>query len=165
MDEPESKEFEYRLTSPAKFSQDGDMVNATFVTLKPPSSRQSKFAGALRQGFMQALREQMNNDKIMEAAEAARVDAETLGEEDPQDPGEEEANPAEGHNVINMVAMSEKVDYPKFIEAGKKLLGSGAMLFNGATQAKENPIEKMDLWDVEEIIGRYIQNFINTSRR
>lgn len=165
--EPESEskdEFEYRLTSPVKFSQSGDLVPAEFVLLKAPTSRQAKFAGFLRQCFMQALREQMNNDKLMEAARAAQ---EAAGAQDPQDPGddeEQEDDSAEGHNVINMVAMAEKVDYPAFLEAGKKLLASGAMLFNGGTQAKENPIEKMGFWDLEEILGRYIQNFIHTSR-
>lgn len=163
--EPESDELEYRLTGKLSYSAGGDMHPAEFVLLNPPTSRQSKYAGALRQGFMQALREQMNNDKIMAAAEAAR-EAANAEDQDPQDPGgeEEEDNPAAGHQVINMVAMAEKVDYPAYLDCGKKLLASGVMLWGGVHQAKESPIEKMSLWDLEEILGRYIQRFINTSR-
>ncbi len=163
--EPESNEDEpltYRITHPFKFSSDGDLIKCEFVTLKPPTSRQSKHAGFLRQCFMQALREQMNNDKVMAAAERAR---EVMDNQDPQDPEDEttEDDPTAGHSVVNMVAMAEKVDYTKFLDQGKKLLGSGVMFFNGGTAAKENPIEKMGLWDLEEILGRYIANFINTS--
>lgn len=153
--------FEYKLTSPMKFSNSGSLDDGEFVVLLTPTSRQSKYAGFLRQGFMQALREQMNNDKLMAAAEKAREDAEN---QDPQDPGDVEEDLAAGHQVMNMVAMAEKVDYAAFLDAGKKLLSSGAMLFNGAVQAKENPIDKMSLWDLEEILGRYISNFIHTSR-
>lgn len=165
--EPESipTQIEYQLTTPVRFhsSAAGGQEEATFVILKAPTSRQSKFAGALRQGFMQAMREQMNNEKLMAAAQAAAKAArEAAGgedlEEDPQD-----SEPS-GIQVMNTVAMAEKVDYVAFLDAGKKLLASGAMLFNGSVFAKENPIEKMSLLDVEEAIGRYISNFIHTSQ-
>lgn len=161
--ESESAEFQYRLTSPMRISKSGDFEPVEFVLLKPPSSHQSKWAGALRQGVMQALREQMNNEKLMAAAEAAQMAAAEEEGEGPQDPEDEEEDNTEGHKLINMVAMAKDVDYPQWLEAGKKLLGSGVMLFNGGTVAKEHPIGKLGLWDLEEILGRYIQNFINTS--
>jgi len=166
--EPEATVPQYKIVYPLRYSVGGDFEPVNFVTFVPPTSKHSKLAGYIRQGFMQAMREQLNNDKVMAAAVEAREAAAAAGstpDESPQDHSidSEEYNPTEGHDVMNMIAMSEKVDYPAYLDVGKKLLASGVMLYNGSVQPIPATIEKMGLWDLEECVGRYIQNFINTS--
>lgn len=148
-------EFEYQLQLPIKFAKDGGENEGTFIMLSAPTSRNSKEVGAIRQAFMRALREQLNNDEVIEAAREQR---------EAQEDTEESQESPSGHQVCNMIAMATKVDYSDFLEVGKKLLASGNVaMVNGAVSMKVSLVDRLSLFDLEEMLGEYITNFINTS--
>ena len=165
-------EFEYPLSKKVRFSVvggSGQFDQAAFITLKAPTSFQSKPCGALRQSFMRAIREQMDgNAELREAALAASDAAEAPDNEDDEDaldkdPEEEESLAQIGAQICNMVAMSS-VNYDNFLEAGKMLLVSkGVASFNGGSPVKSGRVDDIAFLDLEGMIGCYIKYFINTS--
>tara|TARA_Y100000310_G_C20103041_1_gene543645 strand:+ start:39 stop:503 length:465 start_codon:yes stop_codon:yes gene_type:complete len=148
---------EIPLGTPLEFSQGGSIETAHFIRIFPPSGKNTGEAGQLKQCFMRALKEQVEDNMTKGLSPEAQDEAEEA---------QAEQNLAEqGQGVCAMVSMSTTVDYPKFLEVGKRFLTMGGVALIGPTDIplKSGTVEKLTLADLEAVVGGYVAHFISAS--
>ncbi len=130
---PLLKSFQYGTKS-------GDSVEATWVELNPPTTKNSRECAYLKQAFFRASNETSSDE------------GETRVEGDAKGPT--------GAGVIAVMAMSTSVDLAETMEVARKLFTSkGIALVQGEMKLTLNLIEKMSQDDFEGMLGEYLVNF------
>ena len=174
MSEEESDLIEGQMDVPIrtafKFAAGGHEVEVEFMRFNAPTAKDAREAAALRQGLMRGIHEQLEDENVatmveeareMLAEEAAKKGQSTQGEISMPD---EDQDLEMGASFLGAVAMSKTVDYGDFLETFKKLLAGGRIgKLNGVTSPKATTIDKISFWDLENLAGLYVRNFIQDS--
>ena len=135
----EKKEVIYSLLSPIKYAQGGDEVEANFLTLLSPTSKQLKNCARLKQAFFRAIKELNSNE------ESSEKDAQITGPD-----------------CINLLYMSS-AEMDKVLLEAIELFRSGVVLVEGGPLLKDAHIKQMAHEDIEGMLGEYLANFIIAS--
>jgi hypothetical protein len=135
------KTFTFDLTEPIEYSSGGELVSGTSITLYAPKPSQRKKAMHLKQIFFQAM---------SEAAEDAKPNDDNADKKVPE---------IEGGMLLVIIAQS-KADYVEFIETGRSLICDKNAKINDAEYLTTVTMDKMDLDDMENLVGQYVANFI-----
>ncbi len=135
-------EFDFELTKKFKYSYKGDYVDASFITLKAPCSKDIKNCAPLKQAFYQALRQQASTQESREETENAEID---------------------GDAIMMLMNMSNDVDMGKVLLHAKELFSSGVAVVEGETKLTKPLIDLMSIDDFESMTGSYLSNFILAS--
>jgi len=137
----------YQLRDPFKYARaDGDIAEATFVSLTAPNYRQLPKSTPLKQAFAAAVNEMTtaNGAKASDAAQAA--------------PSDESADiePAQAMQVL----YAWSGDATKALLHAADLFKSGAAMVEGEVKVTEAILDKLSDRDIEGLVGTYLVNFI-----
>jgi hypothetical protein len=130
------------LKKPVPYAKKGEIENATFVTLQPPTFKQIDKVAPLKQAFMSAIKE-------------------LEGVEGTAEPGESEQE-ITGGQVMAIMYRSQVNMAAVFVHA-QELFKNGGALLDGEAKLTVPLLEKMELSDIEKLVGEYIANFIMPS--
>ncbi len=133
------KSFTFDLSEPLEYSRNGEVVLGEKIVLYAPKPAQRKKAMKLKQTFFQSLPKgdgsaQQNNK-------------------------EKESEEIEGHMVLFIVAQSD-ADYAEFIETGRSLICDRNAKIDDAEYLTTFTMDKIDLDEMENMVGQYVANFI-----
>lgn len=140
-------EFQFELTTPIKYHSGGEEVEGTFITLTAPSYKQMDKCIPLKQAFFRAAA------SINDSVEEANVE--------PNAPAEAAGMTPEG--LIALFYQSEEDMVKVFLYGVELFKSSGVALVDGSVSMKQLLIEKMSQDDLENMLGRYMINFILAS--
>ncbi len=132
-------EFDFELTQPFAYAFEGSSVDATFIRLKAPNSKQSRLCAVLKQAFFRAL-PKIDFDDTDSSAKA------------------ETDSDLDGDALIAMIAMSD-VDLGEVLEVARKLFTSGLASVDGVKDLNTLMTERMSQDDWESMTGAYMANF------
>lgn len=155
-------EFEYQLKKPIEISDggaggSGGMITVNSITLIAPSARNSKAATGLQRMVNQSL-SASRTDKEPTAEDKKKAEEEAQKNKDKPI---RERFPAK--DVINILAASNL--------AGNTLEDANGFLFsllsNGCAKmndkpAKQGDLDKLGLYDLQNILGEYVANFLSS---
>jgi hypothetical protein len=133
-----SSPIEYTLQQPVQYASKGELVEAMFVTLNPPTSRNMTECAQLKQAFFRALPK--------------------TGEVEVDAPEGEQAE-LTGEAVMTMITMSPDVELASVLVTGRELLTSGLALIDGEEKLTKPVLDNMSADDLEGMIGEYMVNF------
>ncbi len=137
-------EHDFYLLVPISYSSGSSQHNATFIRLFAPSSKVSRECSALKQAFLRAVPIPEDKDKAAAAAAASADSSDTL----------------KGSEVIEIIALSAKVDLPDVLEVGRRLLlAPNIVKVEGEAKLTSALMDRLDQEDFENMIGEYMVNF------
>ena len=139
----EDRYHRFMLENPVMYgSKSGDRVEAEFIELRPPTTKNSRECAYLKQAFFRAASDQSDGSDSDQSAEVQ---------------GTEEGPSAEG--IMAVISMSQSVDLPDLIDVAKKLFSSGVAYLDGEMKLTSHVIGEMDEGDFEKMLGEYLANF------
>lgn len=131
-------EHQFTLTRELKYSSHGDQVNASFIMLKAPSSRNKRECAFLKQAFLRA--------------------SHSLADDSKEKP--EKAPKLTGNDVVTMLGMSKEVDLGEvYVVAQKLFTDGGVALIDGEAKFTKHVADSMDQDEFERMVGEYLVNF------
>jgi hypothetical protein len=140
-------EFEFELKeSVIEYANNGEKVAASYLTLKAPSPKQTKFFMKLRQFFMQALKENVSSFNTSGTSKTDNDNAELKGED-----------------VMSMILMSS-VDTDKMLDIFESLLPDVCLL-DGKVSILPYMIKQIYPDEMGMLLGDYLANFIVPSQK
>lgn len=136
-------EIQYELKEPFEYAYKGETQAASFITINAPSFKQMEHAVPIKQAFTAAISEI-----------SGTVDAEGV-----------EASDSEGVTGAQVMQLmyNWSGDMTKVMVHAQELFKSGVALVDGEEKLTKPLIEKMQMTDVEGLVGAYIANFIAPS--
>ena len=141
------KEVIYNLSEEFEYAFKGEVRNAKFVTLKAPTVSNISSVAKLKQGFMQAISGQKNEENKKKKT----------GDND------EDLNDLTGALIMAMLSMSD-VDYAKYLETAKSVfIESEICLIDGELKFNKSLFSKLSFDDMEGMTGEYLRVFILSS--
>jgi hypothetical protein len=135
-------EFNYELTTKFKYHFKGEVVEASFIALTAPSSKNIENCAPIKQSFFQAIGEQSKNTN------------------DRSEPTDEDID---GDSIMMLIQMSKTVNMSSVLMHARELFSSGVALIDGETKLTKPLIDLMSIDDFEGITGQYLANFILVS--
>lgn len=145
------KEQTFTLSAPLEYSSKGDTLQATFVTLIPPTSKLMKQCSAIKQLFYRAAHFVQKNNVNKNSEEK---------DQDESKNDDEESDDNEG--LYDVFYLSD-IDIEDVILAFRKLYKAGGILIDGEVKVTDPLIDKISLDDFEKISSIYLGNFIAAS--
>ena len=137
-------EVNYELQNPFKYAFKGDQVDASFITLYAPTYKSMENFLPIKQAFTSAVTE-------LSASDLAKAEKDS-----------DESQDIDAKAVIQVLYAWSGDMHKVFLHA-EKLFRGGAAKVEGETSFTAPMLDKMDLVDVEGLIGTYIANFIAKS--
>ena len=136
-----SRPIEYELKDGLEYAKGGEMVEASFVTLHPPSAKHLTECADLKQAFFRSL---------------------------PDDDGREldkskDLPELDGDAIMTMIAMSRNVELKVVLLTAKQLFKNGVAFLEGEQKMTTPLLEAMSLDDLQSMTGCYMVNFILAS--
>lgn len=141
------KEKIVNLNSPIEYHAGGDSVEAGFVTLLAPTSKNLAECGRIKQGFMRAavdISERSSNKEV-----------------DKKDDGDDDGSMPTATEVMQMIYLSS-VDVSTLLLEFREMLKNVGLL-EGEYKMTSPLISSLSPFDVENLLGEYISNFIAAS--
>ncbi len=143
------------LTSRVQYGgKDGNLHEATFVTLRAPSSSAFKTAAKIKQQMIRAIMGEQRKrltDPLRTAQPAAPAPEETKTEA--------ASERATGADMMQMLAQSD-ADLGELCELVRDLiLAHGVALLDGEVKITPVLLERVSLADFESIVGEYLATF------
>lgn len=143
-------EHEFKLNVPVKYHSGGDHHEGSLIILKAPSNKVRAQRGALKQAFMQSIREAEDNTKVT---------VQTDGNDDTVIQDNEIAD-----YILMMLYSSKTIKIATIIEEFKQLLTVGkCALVEGEVPMNALMFDEMDADDCDRMMGEYMANFILAS--
>ncbi len=140
-------ECHFELSRPLKYHSGGEEVEGTFITLAPPTYKQMDKCVPLKQAFYRA-------------ASSITDDAVEAGTETNKSSDDTQLTP---DGLISLFYQSDE-DMVKIVLYGVELFKSpGIAMVDGAANITQLLIEQMSQDDLENMLGRYMVNFILAS--
>ncbi len=144
------KEYNYELQyGPLKYAKDGELVEAEWITLNPPTSYNSKECAFLKQAVYRSLPERTPEEveKAKETLKEQEVEAVITGEE-----------------ILMLLYKSQHVELANVLVVARDLFSSkGIALVDGEEKVTKKILDEMHPQDFEEMLGEYIARFIMAS--
>ena len=131
----------YELDTPFDYAHKGEKIEASFIELKAPTSRNMRECAFLKQAFFHSL---------------------------PDDKGEEDGEKGDpsavsGSQVISMMYLSHDVDMVPVLGHAKELFTSGVAMVDGEEKLTKPLMDTLSQIDLENMLGDYLINFIVAS--
>lgn len=139
------KSIDYQLETPVPYAFEGNMIEGTFVTLYPPTSKNIVECAQLKQAFFRSLPKDQNTEDVTEDDKSKAEDALT------------------GDAIIALLSMSTEVDLGKIMLTARELFSSGVGKMEGETKLTKPILDKVSFDDLEGMLGAYLVNFILAS--
>jgi len=141
-----------KLSKPITYAYKGENVEASFITLLPPTAKHIHLTGLIKSVFQKNAVEFRQNQKLVDqVADAA--------ESQQKEGGEKEVG---SDDVWGLFYMN-----PDSIEqvmiAGKELMSSGLFLIEGEVKLTKPLIDELSTEDFEKVLGEFMANFIVAS--
>jgi len=138
------KEFEFILQEDLQYADGtGGFAKAKKMLLRAPSTKQKKYSIKLRQGFMQAVKSNVDTfSKSKNTAKTSSSHEEMKGEE-----------------ILGLMLMSD-VDMVGFCDTFKDLLIDGCCLVDGKIVLTLSLYEGLSDEETSRLMGEYIANFL-----
>lgn len=133
-------EFNYELKTPFKYAKSGEQLEAMFITLKAPTSKNIKENSFLKQAFFRSLPKQ------------------NISQDNEQNQIEDNIE-ITGSEIIAMITMSDNVELITILLTAKELFSSGIALVDGEEKLTKPLIDKITQDDLEDMVGSYMANF------
>lgn len=134
----------YELKVPFQYTSSGDIFEASFITLKPPCSKQLEQVVAIKQAVLSAVREVTDTA----AAEGSS--------DDPTD-----GSAITGAQVLSLLYAGSGDVFKVFLHA--KEVFKRVAFVEGETAMTVPLLDKMDIVDLERMTGEYITCFLAPS--
>lgn len=136
------QQFNYILEKQFQYAFKGDMVSASFITLKEPTAKVTKNCGALKQAFFRAMQERAGDADV-----SSEDSGNSVMEIQPDD-------------VLMIMSMSNNVDMSELYDNAKDLfMISSVAMIEGETKIGPAIMDKISLVDLDGMIGSYLVNF------
>lgn len=156
-------EYQFQLTKPIKYHAKGDEVEGTFITLAPPSYKQMDKCVPIKQAFYRAAFSiDDGSGKVKEKANTTFDDKTNTSPDDETNTSknDEDMTP---EGLVALLYQSDE-DMVKILLYGVELFKSpGIAMLEGSVQVNQLIIQKMSQDDLENMLGRYMVNFILAS--
>jgi len=135
------EEITFELTEPFKYAEKGDQVEAKFITLKAPTSRNMSHIAFLKQAFYRAL---PKDQKKEVGDDAPKKDDDITGED-----------------IMSILMASMDVELSAVLATAKELFASKDIaLVDGETKVTKPILDDMSPDDFFAMTGEYLANFI-----
>lgn len=144
MTEDLKSEHVFTLTTPFKYARGGEQVEAGFITLTAPTSKNSRECAALTQAFHRAsANARRENVEVDDETRAAVEDMELTGD-----------------MVMAGIGQSTDVDLGEVLDIARKLFTAGGVaLVDGETQLNSHMADCISFKDLQSMTGEYIVGF------
>jgi len=139
-------EIRHTLLVPFEYTLKGQMATAEFITLQPPTTKNRNECAKLEQAFMRALPDASN------MTEEQRERARSAAPEVSVDPSPSEA--------LATIAMSPTSDLSEVMEVARKLFLADVALIDGEHKVNSAALDRMDMDDFKDLVGKYLVGFI-----
>jgi len=133
----------FELTEKFEYASKGDMVQASFIELAPPTSKNMTECAALKQAFYRALPEGDDDNSN-------------------ENPGADEKIAITGSEVIALILRSKDVELITVLLHAHELFKSVGLV-EGEEKLTKPLIDKISPDDFENMVGEYLINFILAS--
>ena len=133
----ENDEFRFTLSKPFTYAMKGDELEATYITLTAPTSKNLKECSFLKQSFFRAMSDL------------------------PDAKGDQDASKdtIEGDDVMVMISMSKSVALEEVLVVSRKLFSSGVAFVEGEVPLTGSLLNGMTMEDLEKMTGEYMVFF------
>ena len=142
--------FEYNLSSPIKYSDNGEFVESDLLVLYAPNWKQSRYASKISQQYIRA-RSQLATSDLMDKLSALEPTQSVEKDKDDEDTA--------ARGMIEVFKMSA-FDIHDILEMFTQLLRTGVAQIEDKTRLSEKHLEAISLLDLELMLGRYINSFL-----
>jgi hypothetical protein len=139
----------YTLKHPIKYANKGDHVEASFIELKAPTTKNLKECGFLKQAFFQTINSSSKGATITEA------DIEVAKEQKDEN--------FSGAEIMMLLSGSSEIKFSAVLATAKELFTSGVAQIDGEEKLTKPISDIMSLEDFEDMTGEYLANFILAS--
>lgn len=137
-------QIQFTLTTPVKFSFEGEDTDGTFITLTEPSIKQLKYVAAFKKAFFQCAEK---------ASSGVDTDSDQV-----KDTGDKEKVTSE---IIMALLYAHYPDMEQLFNIARKLFMSiGIAKVEGLSDFNQSVYDTMSIDDFENMIGTYLVNFI-----
>lgn len=136
------------ITKPIDFHKDGAVEQSYEITLKAPSNRIGRQCNQLKQGFMRAIK------GLADASGAVETGV----------PAEKEEKEMQPDEVVQVLQMSEKVDYADYVDIFKSLITNGIAFVGGDVKVNIPMFDSLTPDDTDKLLGEYLTNFLLISQ-
>lgn len=131
------------LETPFRYAtKGGDQETASWIELRPPTTRHSRECAALKQAFLRA-------SNSLEESSGTPTEIES----------DKKSEGPSGMGLVTVIAMSTVVDLPDVLEVARKLFSNGVAWVEGEMKLTAKLIEGMSQDDFERMLGEYLVNF------
>lgn len=137
------EEITIQLKHPIEYHVKGETEQATFVNLKPPTSKNVSSCAKIKQLFYIAAQKERKDRIVSEDSNVEKNDS------------SEDASPSEILALFYMTGTD--IDY--LFTTFKNIFKNGTMFFDGEQSATKHLLDSLHLDDLENCIGVYISNF------
>lgn len=137
-------EFEYELKRKFQYALKGEQTEASFITLKAPTSANLKECAFLKQAFFRSL----------------PTDAEEKAQALKDEVKDETVN---GEEIMLLISMSQNVELISVLVTARELFASNVAFVDGETKVTKPILDSISQDDLEAMVGAYMANFILAS--
>lgn len=145
--------FEYLLTQPIEYSENGNFEQGKLLVLTAPNMKQAKYAGRLRQHY-----EQAKNEKI--TPEFVEMINNIGTEKTQKKQNEEKQQQQEIDFIIQVLYSSKNNNIENIYDIFKALLCDGVCKIEKKIEFKNTHFDQMALADVDALLGGYLYHFL-----
>lgn len=141
----------HELESPFKYAHKGEELTASFIELRPPTTKNLNECSILKQAVFQSLRSAGKGEEVRE-----------LSEEDKKAAAEESFGSDEIMMILNS---SSEVELSVVLATARELFTGkhGVALVDGEERFTKPLFDEMSFEDLENMTGAYLANFILAS--
>ncbi|MCH9735871.1 MAG: hypothetical protein K0U78_15185 [Actinomycetia bacterium] len=136
------------LQKQIEYSHKGELLEASFVTILPTSTKHIHLTSVLKQAFQCAAVKLSKDEKPTDT-------------EEKEDGKDEKLTPSEIMSTIYMGG--KEINIKEVVLTGKELMTSGVVLVEGEEKLTKPLCDKLSQEDYEEILGTIMVNFIIAS--
>lgn len=151
----ESDSVRYVLKRPLKYAaRDGEMAEAQFIEMYPPTGRHSRQVATLRQAIVRAI--------VQENEKGEAADPDALPENADAKPEVEDDGPeaiVAGMDIINLLARADGDLGDTYKVARELFVLKGIMSVDGDIHMTQTLLDNLASIDFENLVGSYIANF------
>lgn len=149
-------EARYGLKTSFKYAgADGQIEDASFITMTAPNFKQMSKLTPIKQAFSSAIKESLSSFD----SEALEVAQEATTETSGTDKGADSDDGMDASSIL-MIMHQWTGDLSKVFGKAADLFKSGAAMVDGETKLSGALLEKMSMDDFEGLFGTYLANFI-----
>ncbi len=140
-------EFSFKLSKTLEYMKEGQKGLCKELVMKAPSVNNMRLISKLKQDFFRAVKSLQNDFRNIDTKAKAN---------------EEDSGDMDSDQIISILYMSD-IDMGEYIEVFKELMMNGLCYLDSTQKMTEALYDNLDCDDLENLLGKYLENFMMSS--